>query len=61
MNYLNFKHGKIENSFITKRFSKFLLENSISYINDLKYNLLVNKIPSSQYHNILIWINFLRL
>ena len=53
IDYLNFKHGKIENSFYNKKdFQNFYFENSISYINDLKYNLLVNKIPSSQYHNI---------
>ena len=62
IDYLNFKHGKIENSFYNKKdFQNFYFENSISYINDLKYDWLVNKIPSSQYHNIFDMINFLRL
>ena len=53
IDYLNFKHGKIENSFYNRKdFKNFYFENSISYINDLKFNLLLNKVPSSEYHNI---------
>ena len=53
IDFLNSKHGKIENSIYNKKdFNNFYFSNILSYIKDTKFDLLKNKIPSSKLDSI---------
>tara|TARA_B100001121_G_scaffold310660_1_gene343610 strand:+ start:10159 stop:12750 length:2592 start_codon:yes stop_codon:yes gene_type:complete len=53
IDFVNFKHGKIENSTYNKKeFNNFYFENFFNYIKGIKFAILRNEIPLDEYEKI---------